>query len=359
MSSLNRPEVVVITGAGAGLGRAIAEEFARHGAHIGLIARDKDRLEAAKLDVERLGGRALVIQADVSDSDALESAAARTEEEFGPIDIWINNAMTSVFSPVKEMKADEYRRVTEVTYLGYVYGTLAALKRMLARDRGTIVQVGSALAYRSIPLQSAYCAAKHAIVGFTDSLRTELLHDQSNVQVTVVEMPGMNTPQFDWAKTRLPRKPQPVPPIYQPEVGARAVYWAAHHHRREVLVGWPTVRAVWGQKFFPGLLDRYLARIGYAAQQYNGPVDPNRPNNLWQPVPGPYGAHGDFDARSTDRSPELWATTHGSTLALGLTALGGLVYLALLGTARSTTGLARLLSRRSSRVTLRSPVRIR
>ena len=222
----------------------------------------------------------------------------------------------------REMKADEYRRVTEVTYLGYVYGTLAALKRMLARDRGTIVQVGSALAYRSIPLQSAYCAAKHAIVGFTDSLRTELLHDQSNVQVTVVEMPGMNTPQFDWAKTRLPRKPQPVPPIYQPEVGARAVYWAAHHHRREVLVGWPTVRAVWGQKFFPGLLDRYLARIGYAAQQYNGPIDPSRPNNLWQPVPGPYGAHGDFDARST-------------------------------------AGLARLLSRRSSRVTLRSPVRIR
>ena len=221
MSSLNRPEVVVITGAGAGLGRAIAEEFARHGAHLGLIARDKDRLEAAKLDVEGLGGRALVIQADVADADALESAAARTEEEFGPIDIWVNNAMTSVFSPVKEMKADEYRRVTEVTYLGYVYGTLAALKRMLARDRGTIVQVGSALAYRSIPLQSAYCAAKHAIVGFTDSLRSELLHDQSNVQVTVVQMPGMNTLQFDWSKTRLPPKPQPVPPTYQPEVGAQ------------------------------------------------------------------------------------------------------------------------------------------
>jgi NAD(P)-dependent dehydrogenase (short-subunit alcohol dehydrogenase family) len=331
MSTPIHSEVVVVTGAGAGLGRAIAQEFARHGARLGLIARDRDRLEAARREVESLGGQALVLPTDVSDADAIDRAATLVEQEFGPIDVWVNDAMASVFSPVKEMKPDEYRRVTEVTYLGYVNGTLAALRRMLPRDRGTIVQVGSALAYRSIPLQSAYCAAKHAIVGFTDSLRCELIHDNSHVRVTVVHMPAMNTPQFDWVKSRLPRKPQPVPPIFQPEVGARAVYWAAHHDRRELLVGWPTVRAVWGQKFIPGMLDRYLARMGYDAQQYDGLADPNRPNNLWDPVPGPYGAHGDFDARARDTSSELWAATHWQQVGLGLASLLSLAYLVFRG----------------------------
>jgi NAD(P)-dependent dehydrogenase (short-subunit alcohol dehydrogenase family) len=326
-----RPDVVVVTGAGAGLGRAIVAEFARHGAWIGLVGRDRDRLEDARREVEELGGRGLVLPGDVADPSTTERAAAQTEAELGPIDVWINNAMASVFSPVKDMQPDEYRRVTEVTYLGYVYGTLAALKRMLGRDRGTIVQVGSALAYRSIPLQSAYCAAKHAIVGFTSSLRTELLHDGSNVFVSMVEMPAMNTPQFSWVLSRLPRKPRPVPPIYQPEVGARAVYYAAHHHPREILVGWPTVQAVWGQKFIPNLLDHYLARTGYTAQQYDGPANPNRPSNLWAPVPGPYGAHGTFDACSRDNSRELWLTTHLSSLAVGLTGLVGLIYLAASG----------------------------
>lgn len=324
MNETNRPEVVVVTGAGAGLGRAIAQEFARHGAHIGLISRDRARLEEAKREVEGFGGRGLVLPADVADASAIEAAAEQVEREFGPIDIWVNNAMASVFSPVREMQPDEYKRVTEVTYLGVVHGTLAALKRMLPRDRGMIVQVGSALAYRSIPLQSAYCAAKHAIVGFTDSLRTELIHDQSSVRVTVVHMPALNTPQFDWVKSRLPRKPQPVPPIFQPEVGARAVYWAAHHHRRELLVGWPTVEAVWGQKFVAGWLDHYLGRTGYADQQYDGAANPDRPNNLYDPVPGPYGAHGDFDARAQDYSSELWATTHWKELALGAATLVGL-----------------------------------
>jgi NAD(P)-dependent dehydrogenase (short-subunit alcohol dehydrogenase family) len=309
--------VVVVTGAGAGLGRAIAREFGKHGAHVGLVSRGRDRLEDAKREVEAVGGKGLVLPGDVADPDAVEAAAARAEETFGPIDVWVNNAMVSVFSPAKEMTPDEFRRVTEVTYLGYVYGTLSALRRMLPRDRGTIVQVGSALAYRSIPLQAAYCAAKHAVVGFTDSLRCELLHDRSRVRLTVVHMPALNTPQFNWVKSRLRRKAQPVPPIFQPEVGAEAVYWAAHHDRRELLVGWPTVQAVWGQKFIPGLLDRYLACTGYDSQQYDGPEDPGRPDNLWKPVPGrQYGAHGDFDERASYQSSQLWLTTHRSWLAL-------------------------------------------
>src|SRR5690349_13700018 len=236
-----KKEIVVITGASAGVGRATACEFARHGAWIGLIARGKDRLEAARREVEKLGGRAIAISCDVADAEAVEEAAEQVERELGPIDVWINNAMASVFSPVKEMEAEEYRRVTEVTYLGTVHGTLAALKRMLPRNRGTILQVGSALAYRSIPLQSAYCAAKHAIVGFTDSLRCELIHDESKVSLTVAHLPAMNTPQFNWTKSRMPRKAQPVPPIYQPEVAADAILWAATHNRRELFVGMPTV----------------------------------------------------------------------------------------------------------------------
>src|SRR5947209_17449304 len=237
MKELSKPEVVVITGASAGVRRATARAFAREGAYIGLLARGRDGLEGARRDVEELGGRALVLPADVSDADAVERAAEAVEQEFGPVDVWINNAMTSVFSPVKEMRAEEYRRVTEVTYLGYVYGTLAALKRMLPRDRGVIVEVGSALAYRGIPLQSAYCASKHAIQGFVDSLRCELLHDKSNVRVTMVQLPAMNTPQFSWVKSRLPRKAQPVPPIFQPEVAAEAIVYASDNPRREIYVG--------------------------------------------------------------------------------------------------------------------------
>src|SRR5687767_9952429 len=270
MAAAARDEVVVITGASAGVGRATAEAFAKRGARIGLIARGTERLEAARRDVEALGGTALVLPVDVADAEGIETAAAHVERELGPIDIWVNNAMASVFSPIKEMTADEFRRVTEVTYLGYVHGTLAALRRMLPRDRGTIVQVGSALAYRSIPLQAAYCAAKHAVTGFTESLRCELIHDESRVRVTEVHMPALNTPQFGWVKSRLPRKAQPVPPIYQPEVAAEAIYWAAHHNRRELLVGWSTMQAVWGNKLVPGLIDRYLARTGYEGQQHDG-----------------------------------------------------------------------------------------
>jgi NAD(P)-dependent dehydrogenase (short-subunit alcohol dehydrogenase family) len=317
-----RSEVVVVTGAGAGLGRAIAAAFARRGASVGLVSRSRERLEDAKHEVEQLGGRALILPADVADPEAVEAVAARAEAELGPIDVWVNNAMTTVFSPVKEMTADDYKRVTEVTYLGFVYGTQAALRRMLPRDRGTIVQVGSALAYRSIPLQSAYCAAKHAMVGFTDSLRSELIHDGSHVRVSVVHMPALNTPQFSWCKSRMPRKAQPVPPIFQPEVGAEAVYWAAHHHRRELLVGWPTIQAVWGQKAIPGLLDRYLAKMAWDGQMYDGTRDPGAPVDLYEPVPGHQGAHGSFDERASDHSPALWAVTHRGLVAAGV---GGLV----------------------------------
>jgi len=249
----------------------------------------------------------------------VEAAAATVEDQLGPIDVWVNDAMVSVFSPVKEMLPEEYKRVTDVTYLGFVYGTMAALKRMLPRDRGTIVQVGSALAYRSIPLQSAYCAAKHAISGFTDSLRCELIHDKSKVRVTMVHMPALNTPQFGWAKSRLQNKAQPVPPIFQPEVGARAVYWAAHHHRRELYVGMSTVEAIVGNKIAPGMLDHYLGETGYSSQQTCEPESPDRPNNLWEPLPGDHGAHGAFDQRATDKSWELRASLNRLWLAGGFT----------------------------------------
>jgi NAD(P)-dependent dehydrogenase (short-subunit alcohol dehydrogenase family) len=300
-------ETVVITGASAGLGRATTREFGRRGAQVGLLARGIDGLQAAKREIESLGGRALVLPTDVADAEAVEHAAAAVEEQFGPIDIWVNNAMASVFSPVREMRPEEYKRVTEVTYLGVVYGTLAALKRMLPRNQGMIVQVGSALVYRSIPLQSAYCAAKHAIAGFTDSLRCELIHDKSKVQLTMVQMPALNTPQFGWVKSRLQRKAKPVPPIFQPEVGARAIYWAAHHRRRELYVGWPTVEAIVGNKLAPGILDHYLGRTGFDSQQTSEPEDPLRPNNLWEPVGGDHGAHGSFDKSAQERSWELRA----------------------------------------------------
>lgn len=323
-----KSETVVVTGASAGLGRAIACEFGRHGANVGLLARGNEGLQGAKKEVESVGGKALVQIVDVADAGAIESAARAVEEKFGPIDIWINNAMTSVFAPAREMRPEEYKRVTEVTYLGVVYGTLAALKRMLSRDRGSIVQVGSALAYRSIPLQSAYCGAKHAIVGFTDSLRCELVHDQSNIRLTVVQMPALNTPQFDWVKSRLPHKAQPVPPIFQPEVGARAVYRAAHQSHREIFVGGSTVAAITGQKIVPGVLDHYLGRTGYDSQQTAVLEDPNRPDNLWHPVPGDHGSHGRFDARARDRSYEAWAETHRSWLFAGIGVLLAGGYLA-------------------------------
>lgn len=309
-------KVVVITGASAGVGRATVREFAKYGASIGLLARNRDRLESARREVEELGGRALVLPTDVADSSQVEMAAAQVEEAFGPIDVWVNVAMVSVLSPVKEMTPDEYRRVTEVTYLGYVHGTLAALKRMLPRDRGIIIHVGSALAYRSIPLQSAYCGAKHAIQGFTESLRSELIHDGSHVRVTIVQLPAVNTPQFNWIKTRMPRHPQPVPPIYQPEVIARAIVWSADHDRRELTVGVSAVKAIIGDKFIPGLLDYYLARIGYNAQQTDQPVDPNRPNNLYDSVPGDYGAHGEFDRQARRASVQLWLNMYRGWLAL-------------------------------------------
>lgn len=314
-------EVVVITGASAGIGRATVRKFARHGAQIGLLARGTDGLEAARKEVEELGGKALVVPTDAANADQVEAAAQKVESELGEIDIWINDAMTSVFSPVKEMTAEEFRRVTEVTYLGYVYGTLSALKRMLPRNRGVIVQVGSALAYRGIPLQAAYCAAKHAIQGFCDSLRCELIHDKSNVQVTMVQMPALNTPQFGWVKSRLPRKAQPVPPIYQPEVAAEAIYFAAHYPRREFYVGVPSVKAIIANKIAPGLLDHILAHTGYDSQQYDGPEDPDRPDNLWQPVAGDHGAHGAFDARARNWSPQLWTSEHRVWIALGVAAL--------------------------------------
>jgi len=317
------PKVVVVTGASAGVGRAVVREFAREGASIGLIARGRDRLESAKHDVEEAGGKAIAISADVADAKAIDQAADRVEQELGPIDVWVNDAMTTIFAPVDKITPEEFKRTTEVTYLGFVYGTMAALKRMKPRNRGAIVQVGSALAYRSIPLQSAYCGAKHAIVGFTDSLRSELIHDGSDIHLTVVHLPAMNTPQFSWCRTRLPRQPQPVPPIFQPEVAARAIVWAASHRRREIFVGWPTVKAIYGQDIAPGYADRYLAKDGYSGQEAAEPVPSNRPDNLFEPVDANFSAHGIFDNRAHAFSVESWLDLHrnqvlyGSGLLLG------------------------------------------
>jgi len=319
MNKSRTGRVIVVTGASAGVGRATVQAFAREGARIGLIARGRAGLEGAKRDVEQLGGEALVLPLDVANPSALEDAASKIEDRFGPIDVWVNNAMASVFSPIKQMTVEEFKRVTEVTYLGFVYGTLAALRRMLPRNRGVIIQVGSALAYRGIPLQAAYCAAKHAIQGFCDSLRCELIHDKSRVRVTMIEMPALNTPQFGWVKSRLPRKAQPVPPIFQPEVAAEAIVYASHHPRREIYVGMPTVEAIIGNKIAPALLDHYLARNGYDSQQHDGAEDPGRPDNLWEPVDAErdYGAHGHFDSGASSSSPQLWTSMHRNWLAAG------------------------------------------
>jgi NAD(P)-dependent dehydrogenase (short-subunit alcohol dehydrogenase family) len=330
--------VVVVTGASAGVGRAVARAWGARGARVGLLARGRDGLEAARREIETAGGQGLVLPVDVADAAGVEAAADAVEQAFGPIDVWINNAMVSVFSPVSELTAEEFRRVTEVTYLGCVYGTLAALRRMRPRDRGVVVQVGSALAYRAIPLQSAYCAAKHAVHGFTEALRTELLHDGSAVRVRTVQLPALNTPQFDWSRSRLPRRPQPVPPIFQPEVAARAILWACEHDRDELYVGFSTLLAILGDRVAPGVGDRYLARVGYDAQQTDEPVSPDRRDNLWQPLPGDHGAHGRFDARARPRSLHLWLTTRRGWLALGAAALAALGLVASRATAAERAG---------------------
>ncbi|MEO7072217.1 MAG: SDR family oxidoreductase [Rhodanobacter sp.] len=310
-------KVVVVTGASAGVGRATAIEFAKRGAHVALLARGREGLDSARAEIELAGGRAWTYALDVADAAAVENAASAIEQALGPIDIWVNNAMVTIFAPFKDISAEEFKRVTEVTYLGNVNGTMAALKRMLARDRGVIVQVSSALAYRSIPLQSAYCGAKHAITGFTDSLRSELRHDHSKVRITAVQLAAMNTPQFGWALNRMPCKPQPVPPIFQPEVAARAIVWASCHHRRQVAVGAPTLLAEWAQKIAPGMVDKYLARTGYRGQQIaDEPDNHHRPNNLFEPVTGDPGTHGRFGARAQARSVEVWAVEQRAWLLL-------------------------------------------
>ena len=315
--------VVVVTGASAGVGRAAARAFGALGDSVALLARGTDGLEAAEREVSERGGRGFAISVDVADATAVDDCTDEIERQLGPIDVWVNNAMVSVFAPFKEISAADYRRVTEVTYLGYVHGTMSALRRMLPRDRGVIVQVGSALAYRAIPLQSAYCGAKHAIEGFTESLRCELTHDKSNVRVSAVQLPALNTPQFHWVKTTFTRHPQPVRPIFQPELAADAIVWAAQRPRREYWVGWPTARAVIANRLIPGLLDRYLARTGIDAQQADRPIETNRPHNLYDSVPGDGGAHGEFDEQARMSSMH-WRLTRrrGWIAVLGAGALG-------------------------------------
>jgi len=302
--------IVVITGASAGVGRATAIEFAKEGATIALLARNRESLEGAKKEVEQNGGKGCVYVVDVADAEKMEETAAAIEKEIGPVDIWINNAMVSVFSPFKEITPAEYKRVTDVTYLGQVYGTMAILNRMLKRDKGKIVLVGSALAYRGIPLQAPYCGAKHGIQGFFDSLRSELLHDKSGVKVSMVELPALNTTQFGWVKSRLSKKAKPMGGIYQPEVAAKAIKYAAIHDRREIFVAFPTFQSIIGNKFFPGLLDNIMAKTGFKGQQTDEPEDPNRPNNLWEPVPGDHTARGPFNKSAKNKSPMLWVSTH-------------------------------------------------
>lgn len=301
-------KVVVITGASGGIGRVTAWEFAKQGAKVALLARGKEQLAATKKEVEDYGGTAITIECDVADHLSIEYAADLVEKELGPIDVWVNNAMASVFAPFKEITPEEFKRVTEVTYLGTVYGTQTALKRMLPRNRGAIVFVGSALAYRGIPLQSAYCGAKHGIQGFYDSLRSELMHDNSNIKTCMVQLPGVNTTQFGWVLSRLPNKPKPMGKVYQPEVAARAIVFAAAHNRREIFVGFPTFQAIIGNKIAPWLGDFVLSKNGYKGQQTNVPVEADRKNNVWEPVHEDRGAHGDFHKKAKTHSITLWAS---------------------------------------------------
>jgi NAD(P)-dependent dehydrogenase (short-subunit alcohol dehydrogenase family) len=312
MRSVESPRVVVVTGGSAGVGRATAVEFARHGAAVGVIARGIEGLESTQEQLVRMGVPALGVSADVAQFDELERAVDRIEAKLGPIDAWVNNAMTTVFAPVAQMSSEEFRRVTEVTYLGSVFGTLAVLPRMRQRGRGTIVQVGSSLAYLSIPLQSAYCGSKHAVRGFVDSLRCELMHDGSPIHLSIVELPALNTPQFSWCRTHMVHHPKPWPPVFQPEVAARAIVWAASHHPRELKVGGSTAWTIWLNKLFPGVIDRYLASRGYERQQTRLVVPIDRPDNLWAPAPIPHSAHGPFDATARPRAGPIWEWLHRS-----------------------------------------------
>jgi short-subunit dehydrogenase len=315
-------KVFVVTGASGGVGRAVVRKLAERGAHVGLLARGRDGLEGAKRDVEDRGGRALVLPTDVSNPDQVEDAAQAVERELGPIDVWVNNAMVSMYSPFMKMTPDEFRHIVDVTLMGYVYGTQSALKRMIPRDRGIIIQVGSALAFRSIPLQSAYCASKHAIEGFTESVRSELIHQKVNVRVSMVHLPGVNTTQFTWTKNKMRHKVRPTGPIYQPEVAADGIIWTIDNERRQLMIGYPTVQAVVGEKFIPGLLDKYLAHAAWEGAELPEPADPDHKDNFWQPLPGDHGSHGPFDAKAHRNSVQLWASKHREELLATLAAVG-------------------------------------
>ncbi|KHK90897.1 SDR family oxidoreductase [Novosphingobium malaysiense] len=320
MATVRNTPVVVVTGASAGVGRAVVRRFARDGVKMGLIARGMDGLRAAAKEVEDAGSEALILPCDVADNDAVEAAAEEVEAKFGPIDIWINVAFAGVLARFLDVEPEDYKRVTDVTYLGQINGARAALKRMVPRNKGSIVLTGSALAYRGVPLQTAYCGAKHAIQGFQDSLRAELFHARSDVHVSMVQLPGVNTPQFDWIKTNMPKQPMPASAPYQPEVPAEAIHYAAHHRRKQVMVGFPTVQAIWGDRLASSLLDRYLGMTGVSGQQDKEPVASDRQDNLWTPVPGDHGAHGRFDAKARSWSPQLVANMHRGAIALGTAA---------------------------------------
>ena len=322
MTCVGPDTVAVITGASGGVGRATARLFATRGAKLVLLARGKDGLEAAKRDVEDRGGKALTVPTDVSQFEQVEAAAETAEKEFGSVDLWINNAMVSMYSPFLEMTPEEFSHIVQVTFLGCVHGTRCALRRMEPRDHGVIIQVGSALAFRSIPLQSAYCASKHAIEGFTESIRSELIHQGSKVRLSIVNMPALNTTQFQWTKNKMPHKARPTGTIYQPEVAADAILYAAENERREVMVGYTTVEATLGEKIIPGVLDKYLSRAAWEGSMLPEPADPEQPDNFWNPVPGDHGSHGPFDGQAHRYSAQLWATKHRAAIWGGVAAAG-------------------------------------
>ncbi len=338
---MNSPRVFVVTGASGGVGRAVVRKLAERGAAIGLLARGTDGLQGAKQEIERRGGQALVLPTEVSDHEAIEAAATAVEDAFGPIDVWINNAMVSMYAPFMQMAPEEFQHIVDVTLMGYVHGTRSALARMIPRNRGVIIQVGSALAFRSIPLQSAYCACKHAIVGFTESIRCELIHDDIDVRVSMVHLPGVNTTQFAWTRNRMPKEIGPTGAYYQPEVAADAIVWAVDHERRQLLVGYPTVQANVGEKLAPGLLDKYLAHNAWEGAERDEAADPDRDDNFWEPVAGDHGSHGPFGDAARTRSAQLWATTHRKPLLTALASAGVLAGLFRLAGASSSRHEAR------------------